>query len=406
MTKETESQVIKRTQSRIYFQHEDMDYYFQWILSRQGTQGSELGECFYTARRITDGDPKSWQEAWISTAEQVESKAESQLKAEHTVSARESYLRACSYYRASLMIMHPNTSGFRPTINRMQLCFSKAISLLDNPVEKTEVPFQGTSLPALFAQVDKSGQKRRTLIQIGGGETFAEDLYFYIVPAALRRGYNVLIVDLPGQGDNPLRGLIWDLNTGVQLTAIVDYAISRTEIDEEKIAAYGISGGGYFLGRAATVEQRIKAYVLNPPLFDFVRIFKRRWKAVADEVSTCYEAQSNWRKGIDPNAPPINAKSPEDLAALKRAARDLMWNPEDLKAPTLCIAGLGEHAQWIEQTKECYLRQKHGQKELILFPETEGADSHCQFDNLSAMSQSVFDWLDEVLSKPTFSPKS
>ena len=37
-------------------------------------------------------------------------------------------------------------------------------------------------------------------MMFGGGDTFVEDLYFYIGPAGLERGYNVVIVDLPGQG--------------------------------------------------------------------------------------------------------------------------------------------------------------------------------------------------------------
>ena len=41
---------------------------------------------------------------------------------------------------------------------------------------------------------------------IGGGETFAEDLFFYIAPQAYDRGYNFMTVDLPGQGLLPLEG--------------------------------------------------------------------------------------------------------------------------------------------------------------------------------------------------------
>jgi alpha-beta hydrolase superfamily lysophospholipase len=39
------------------------------------------------------------------------------------------------------------------------------------------------------------------------GDTFAEDLYGYIVPAATKRGYNVLFADLPGQGLLPAAGM-------------------------------------------------------------------------------------------------------------------------------------------------------------------------------------------------------
>ncbi len=50
-------------------------------------------------------------------------------------------------------------------------------------------------------------------ILIGGGETCAEELYFWVGPAGVRRGYHVLLVDLPGQGMTPFEGLFFRTNT-------------------------------------------------------------------------------------------------------------------------------------------------------------------------------------------------
>lgn len=83
----------------------------------------------------------------------------------------------------------------------------QAAPLFDPPVEPCPIPFEGKSLPAYFLRPDSSGRQRKTLIMIGGGDTFVEDLILYIGPAALKRGCNVLVVDLPGQGILPSEGL-------------------------------------------------------------------------------------------------------------------------------------------------------------------------------------------------------
>lgn len=49
----------QRSRQRIRFQNEDMDFYFTWILAHQSEGGTALGECFYAASDIKDGDPES-----------------------------------------------------------------------------------------------------------------------------------------------------------------------------------------------------------------------------------------------------------------------------------------------------------------------------------------------------------
>ena len=85
---------------------------------------------------------------------------------------------------------------------------------------------------------------------IGGGETFTEDLYYHIAPAAIRRGYNFMTVDMPGQGDLPFQGVYFRPDFETPMKAVVDYALSRPDVDPARLAAYGISAGGYIVPRA------------------------------------------------------------------------------------------------------------------------------------------------------------
>jgi len=162
----------------MYFNHRDMDFYFSWIVGRQTFGGSEAGECFATATCIVDGAPESWQNAWVALAKRVEARAETALNKGHTVSAREAYLRACTYYRAPLFIMSPKDPTFYENWQKLQFCFRKAASLFTPPIEAIEVPFGAKMLPGYFWKADDSGKKRPTVIIVGGIETFAEDTYF------------------------------------------------------------------------------------------------------------------------------------------------------------------------------------------------------------------------------------
>ena len=118
----------------------------------------------------------------------------------HKVSARGQYLRAAYYYRISLISMTQDNPGLEKRGHECRRLMKKAGPLFDPPLEYIEIPFEDTVLPGYFRRADNRGKPAPTLLMIGGGETFAEDLYFYIAPEASERGYNFMTVDLPGQG--------------------------------------------------------------------------------------------------------------------------------------------------------------------------------------------------------------
>src|SRR5271168_3353316 len=75
--------------------------------------GSEFGEVLATVSRIVSGDFDSWYNEWNATAERIAAEAAQQLANGHRVSARDSFLRATTYYRASEFFLHGNPSDPR-----------------------------------------------------------------------------------------------------------------------------------------------------------------------------------------------------------------------------------------------------------------------------------------------------
>src|SRR5260370_1322780 len=152
--------------------------------------------------------------------------------------------------------------------------FAAAAALFDAPVQAVSIPYEHTTLPAYLFFVDDSGAARPTIIYNSGYDSTREESYFVIAAAALRRGYNVLAFDGPGQGA-ALREqkLVMRPDWEAVITPVVDYALPRSEIATGKIVVLGYSLGGYLVARAAAFEHRVAALILDDGIYDFHAAF-------------------------------------------------------------------------------------------------------------------------------------
>jgi len=252
---------VRSTPVKYRFRKGTFEFWFEWLVGAQTHGGSEASECFYAASRIKDGDPRSWVREWLALGERIEARANEALFRRHSVSARECFLRASLYYRAARLYLSVHDPRYQELWQKSVACFRGGARLLAPPLEPVEIPFEKKALPGYFLKVDTGQEPRKTLVMIGGGDTFVEDLYFYIGPAAVKRGYHVLMVDLPGQGGLPFEGMTMRPDAEAPMGAVLDHASRRLEIDTERLAVYGISGGGYLVPRAASFDKRIKACI-------------------------------------------------------------------------------------------------------------------------------------------------
>jgi alpha-beta hydrolase superfamily lysophospholipase len=390
--------IAQRSQEKLYFDHRDMDYYLSWIMGRQIYEGSDEGECFETAARIVNGNTESWQREWLSLAERVEAEAQTALDQGDTAKARTTYLRACTYYRAPLFIMKRQAANFDGTWRKMHTCFQKAAALFDPPIEPIEVPFQGHRLPGYLWKVDNSSQKRPTLVVFGGIETFAEDCYFMIGTAGSQRGYNLMTVDLPGQGVNPDKGMYFGAKMEVPVRAALDYALSRPEVDAEHLAIFGFSWGGHIVFKGAQHDPRIKAMIANPPMPNVFRavLAQQQGHNRNDPISRTAFDQIVWRMGLEISF------DPRAIARRIGKAYDYFFNGKadtrKIACPVLLLAGEGEAAVTLQIARECYEQLPHPMKKLVIFTKEEGGEAHCQVNSLALPNGVIFDWLDQVFA--------
>jgi pimeloyl-ACP methyl ester carboxylesterase len=382
--------------ARLHFTDQEMDFAFALILGATMNHGCEVGEAYYTATNIKEGSAASWQDEWIKMAQRVEARGEASLAGGHRVSAREQFQRASYYYRAALISMMPQDPKFKTTALKSRALLKQAGTLFNPPLEYIEIPFEGTVLPGYYRKADCGAKQCKTLVMLGGGETFAEDLVFYIAPQAHDRGYNFITVDLPGQGLLPLEGKVFRADVEVPVKAVLDYVLSRPEVAPDRVAAYGISGGGGFVPRAAMHDPRIKAIAMNSAVVDAHPLFASMPVATATEdiVRGWSTFKQNtvraiaWRWGVDMH----------NIPGLVPANKGFDFDPAKITVPALLIVGQGEYsnAEVKRQQKLCYDSLPGNMKKLVVTPANEGASNHCITENRSVMSLVVLDFFDEA----------
>lgn len=382
---------------KFHFNDTDMDFHFgTLVLGSAVNHGVEIGEAFYAASGIKDGDAASWQEEWYNLGIRAEARGDKSLAGGHRVSARDQFQRAANYIRISLVSMIPTDTRFKERALKMRGIMKKAGPLFDPPLEYFEIPFDGTVLPGYFRKASAGTKPEKTLIMVGGGETFAEDLFFYIAPQTHDRGYNFMTVDLPGQGILPLEGKTFRPDMNVPMKAVIDYALSRSDVDPKRLAVYGYSGGGGFVPQAAMHDQRIKAIAMNSAVVDAYPLFSAMpaVKATKKEIASWTTFHGNivkaicWRWGVPTDSP----------AGLADANKGYTFDPAKVAAAPLIIVGEGEYKsdEVRRQQKIAMDNFPNARKKMVITPSSEGAANHCVMENRSLIGQVLFDWLDDV----------
>jgi hypothetical protein len=368
----------------LYFKDPFTDMAFLHALALHGFKGSEIGECYSAAAQIgREGDVKSWREAWNALAERVEGIARSAESKGHRVSARESYLRAVTYYRNVAWSVRVSDPGYRATITKSRTLFQQFAALSEPPIEVVAIPYEGTALPGYFLRPDASGQRRPTIII---GDNASEELYYWVGPPALERGYNALLVDLPGIGLNSFNGIAFRADTEVPVKAVIDYLYARSDVDTSRIAAYGGGeGGGYIMTRAAAHEHRIAACVVDPLVSDM--------EPIAPLIFKHTIPGSGDKKTLASNAATVlpliwGLTSPEAIKKMKVDTRNII-------CPTLGLNDSHDYPELLQQARDAIAAITNETADLHIFTPEDGS-YYRQLDNFGLKHRVMFDWLDEV----------
>ncbi len=386
------------------------DAYFTRVMGRGNYGGSAVGECYETASRIVDGDFQSFSDAFEVTAKRVEAIGWDCLSKGHNVSARDAFLRATTYWGATTNYARFTDPRLRTSYEKERACFREAARLFDPQIEIVNIPYEnGRTMPGYFIPGGPAGENRPTVLVIGGGDSALEELYGVVPVGAQRRGYNVLMFEIPGQKamfyDYP--DLFFRYDAEVPVGYVVDYVLTRPEVDPGRVALIGASFGGYFAPRAAAFEKRLAAVVALPLFSDiqagFMEVigldptkpYPRDLESQLDmsntAVRTLAESDVRMRCGY---ANTTIAEFLDGMGKFKLAGLE-----KDITCPILIIAGESEYGP-ARMEKEMIQLQKvmnHPKSEVKIGRTSEGGEGHSMINNLLLKNQIEFDWLDDVL---------
>jgi pimeloyl-ACP methyl ester carboxylesterase len=381
--------------------------------------GADFGECMVTMQRVPPGDAAAWHREWLATADRVAAIGDACAAAGHEVSAREAYLRASNYYRTSYVPLFgaPPEPALVHAFERESATFAAFAELATPPLEAVEIPYEGTTLPGYFCRAPHLRGRGRTLIVTNGYDSTVHELYFAFAVAANRRGYHCLLFDGPGQGRVLIKqGLPMRPDWERVVRAVVDYAMTRSEIDPARLALAGWSFGGYLALRAAGGEPRLAACTADPGFMDLSGPMK---KMFADLPAEALEDPRH----ADPAlfAPYMETIEATPALRWKIVQRAFWVHGIDSLAEYLEIARLYSNRQAVRSIRcpvfvaweendalaasapEVY-DALEGPKTLVRFLAAEGAGDHCALTGRSLFHQRMFDWLDGVLADDRATP--
>jgi pimeloyl-ACP methyl ester carboxylesterase len=377
--------------------------------------GCPLGEVSATTAQIEERDQDGWYEQWVAAADRIAELGDESASAGHTVSARDAYLRASCYYRTAYLPLYgsPVDARLVEAFDQETTVFQKAAALMGSPVESVEIAYEGTTLPGYFCQADDSGRPRPTLVCTNGYDSTINEMYVAFA-GAIPRGYNLLLFDGPGQGRLLIeQGLVFRPDWENVVRPVVDFALTRAEVNPEKVVLLGWSFGGYLAPRAATGEHRLAACIADPGFWDLFEankaglsaLPKEKFDKLPDVDPSVLEpfmekiranpklrwsiVQRNfWVHGVNSLLEFLKVSedySLKEVAAQIRCPTLLGWSESD---------PLSWNAERIYDSLTC-------PRKLIRFMNAEGAGDHCEVRARRLFDQRAFDWLDETLSVST-----
>ncbi len=236
------------------------------------------------AERMLPFNPESWHAEWQRGGDINLARAERLEKEGFKISANEFYLRAARFYQDAVLYLPESDPRMLPLFNKLLDMYKRAWALVPPPYERLEIAYEGNTLPAYFSKPrGAAGQRFPVVYGFGGADS---SVVSGGGGAYTSRGMAYIWVDGPGQGI-PLRlkHMYAPPDSERVAKVVIDYLVSRPDVDSNRIGIAGASIGGYTAPRCAWGDKRIKAcsgtagaYSLLENIYDYYPPIRERMR--------------------------------------------------------------------------------------------------------------------------------
>jgi pimeloyl-ACP methyl ester carboxylesterase len=186
----------------------------------------------------------------------------------------------------------------------------------------------------------------------------------------------------------------WEVPVG----AVVDYALTRPEVDPKRIALIAYSMGGYFGPRAVAFEKRIAACVVSGLVPSIMSLAGNRIDRIR-AANGQYNHAHKW--ALYEHMPKYGLNNGfGDIDKIEKIWKTFtLYGLEDkITCPLLVVQAAAEGEEQTRLAREFFAKLPNPQNKFRLTTEDDGAEMHCQKGNAMLLHAIEFDWLDDVLA--------
>lgn len=305
----------------------------------------------------------------------------------HLVTARENYFAAAIFYGLAQWPIHEDDDEENMACNAKKIeCYDMFIKYAPHPIERIEIPFEGKSLPGLLHLPRDRQKKTPCVLYIDGMDGNKEMLNPIYGDKLIERGMAVFCVEGPGQGECTMRKIKCTKDNFPRAgKAAMDFLVKRPEIDADRIAAWGISMGSFWVTQIAAHEHRLKAAAAS------LVCHEPGMNTIFNKASPTFKSRYMWMAGYED----------EDEFDKFTQTLSLKGLGAKIECPFLIVGGGDDELSPIEHSYDLY-DEITAPKKIVVY---EG-QTHPIGGYALDMRSMVADWLsDRLEGKPIQSEK-
>ncbi len=331
-------------------------------------------------------DKDAWWQEWSAMAAKIETQADAAAAEGRNFTAGNYYIRAGNYYFTADRPVPPSDLKF-DLYRKALRCFHAGFERRYPQMERIDVPFEGSALPAYFLPAEGASGRMPTVVVFDGLDNCKEMSVLFAGLEFTKRGFNVLAIDGPGQGEAlRLRKIHSRHDYEVAGTAAYDCVTARSDVDGKRVAVMAYSFGGYYAPRIAAFEHRYAAcVVLGALAWDVhAKQLERKRLIESDPKKTSQSPfQLPWVLGVK--------NMDEAVEAVKRFT--LKDCAGQIQCPFLVTHGANDRLATVDDAQKLYAAVGSKIKNIKIFTIDEGGAEHCHVDNRQVGIDYVGDWL-------------
>jgi pimeloyl-ACP methyl ester carboxylesterase len=316
-----------------------------------------------------------------------------------TAASEERWINAAFYYRAAEFFVLSSDPDKELLYDRFSdIFYNRAFA--GEPIERHEVPYEGSHLPALRIPAVQEPSKGSIVIH-GGFDSFIEEWYSCATFFAAH-GYDVIMFEGPGQGSALKKyGLSLTHEWEKPVKAILDH------FRLDNVTLLGISMGGWMCFRAAAFEPRITRVIASSIAFDYMQIpplpiqllarFLLRFPGLMNYLAGLkMKASYQERWGINNMMYITKIPSPVEASEVLLRFNEENLHSELVKQDVLILTGAEDHFIPLKlHYKQVNALKNARSLTARIFTREDQGQNHCQVGNIGLSLYVMLKWIED-----------